>query len=226
LWLTLTLLVSSLMRGIITLNTRLSIQRTAVVLILYLLVHVGSNSLFLLGREVMDQYYIKLGGSVVMRVMKGYLVLAGVLHVLVGSWLTFRFKRFSGRGGLLHKVKRGILALTGGLILAFTIWHWWQFEDDSEAAPRPYDRLVHVFACRVTTAVYVMAMSLLGVHLWKGWAKTLTKYSLTGQTKASLALMTLVGQVLAVGISVGFSAVALLAHLQTTRESMSVWVGE
>ena len=73
-----------------------------------------------------------------------------------------------------------------------------------------YALQLDVFKSAPVTAFYVVAVTLLGAHLWYGWEKTVNKFKLDKTLTKPVATL---GQYLVIPVTAGFVACALGAHL-------------
>ena len=73
-----------------------------------------------------------------------------------------------------------------------------------------YKIAVEIFADPKEVAFYVITISVLGFHMWQGWKKTVFKMKDVPKQYKSLVL--LIGQVLAVIVTVGFISSPIYVH--------------
>eukprot|EP00051_Salpingoeca_urceolata_P010782 m.132629 g.132629 ORF g.132629 m.132629 type:complete len:785 (+) comp16851_c0_seq3:98-2452(+) len=217
-------MASSLASTIVTTNARLSVHRTAVVLILYLFVHVASNALVFAGKGIFNDNYLALSGSGLVRAVELYLLAAAVLHVGFSVYLTISMKKLSIPKGKspLSLLERAKLFLSGVVVLVFVVVHLQHFRFGDEAslplAERDlYGEVTTVLHNPQDYALYMAGNGLLGVHLWFGWAKTCNKFALTGANKRFFKPVAAAGQVLCAAVTLGFAAIASAIHFDLVK---------
>ena len=173
---------STLARGVFfyktTVGKKAVMAVTGVILFGFLIGHMAGNLQFFLGREVLNAYAEKLHnlGALLWAVRLGLLA-ALVLHVwaAVQLWLLQRaarpvgYHKFSPQGSTYAA---RTMYWSGPIIAAFVIYHLLHLtvgaaHPDFEAL-NAYDNVVIGFKHPVVTLFYVVAMVLLGMHLYHG----------------------------------------------------------
>lgn len=219
----------ALLKTIFALDARTSINRTAMFLVLYIVVHVAGNMTLFLGPESFNAYgfhlvYGPLGQIV--KVIELYLAAAFILHVVVGSYLTVKYKKLvpSKKASLMeYPLGQAKLALTGTVITAFVVLHVLQFRfNRPELAadgghPDLYSTVLDVLRDPKMAALYIVGTCMVGVHLFSGWAKTMSKMDFSGDQKKFLKPVIFIGQFAATVASAGFVAVTLKAHFAANQ---------
>lgn len=210
----------AIMKTIFTLDPRTSIHRTGLFLTLYLIVHVTNNMAVFGGPRVYNELANQLSTNIVIKAVEIYLLLAAVLHIVVGSYLTIQYKKFSVPRGKspFTVLDRAKLAITGSLISGFLVVHLLHFRFASIGLDRFglvdfYGQQASVLKDPPVTALYIMGPTLVGVHLWYGWEKTVNKLGLTGDRKGLLKPVAKFGQYCVIPIVLGFIAVTVKSFL-------------
>lgn len=211
----------SILKTIFTTDVKTLLHRTALFMILFLVVHLKGNLFFFLGPEYMNGWgtFLTTGpvGKVIMAV-EYYLLAAGVAHALAGAYQTWRYKKLAlpKKDIASYPFGQAKLQLTGTVLAGYIYLHLTHFKfadipNDKDGNRDLYGQVVKVLADPAMLAVYVGATALLGAHLWSGWAKTVLKFEIKDaeQRKRVASL----GQTLIAIITVGFIAVSLAAHL-------------
>jgi hypothetical protein len=163
------------------------------------------------------------------RVVEAYLAISAAAHILAGTYLTLRYKRIAwpARGGLSAWFAGARLFVTGAIITAFVVIHLLHFKfADEEPQGWPeghsaqhraaYDRVVAVLADPFEAAFYIVATSLVGLHLAWGWEKAVGKFAeQSPSVKPLVSPMRAVGQAVAAAATLALCAVVVAAHMQS-----------
>lgn len=200
----------------------------------YVILHVAGNLQAFAGRDKINAYSALLHGpgAELLWLMRAVLIVAVVLHVLVAFQLT-RLARAS-RPVSYHDREPQVSTLAsrtmrwgGVLLLAFIIFHLlhfttrqvdpagWAHRADASGRYDIYGNMVASFKIWWVSAVYLVAMLALGLHLWHGvWSFGRT----LGVAKPSAhPLRRRVAPILAVAIWLGFSLVPIAVLLGVIR---------
>ena len=215
----------SILKSIFTTDVKTLLHRTALFMILFLVVHLKGNLFFFLGPQYMNGWGTFLTTGVVGKLIMAveyYLLAAGVAHAVAGAYQTWRYKKLAlpKKDIASYPLGQAKLQLTGTVLAAYIYLHLTHFKfaeipNDADGNRDLYGQVVKVLADPVMLATYVGATALLGAHLWSGWAKTVLKFEIADadQRKRVAAL----GQTLVAIITVGFIAVSVAAHLQSAK---------
>jgi len=215
--------LTSVFKTVFTLDARASINRSAMFLMVFLVVHVAGNLSIFSGKQVFNEYTDLLVNGALSPAIKAieiYLALAFVLHAAVGSYLTFKYKKLkpSKKESLaVYPLGQAKLALTGTAITVFVLVHLWQFRLDRPESvngelPDEYSHVLSVMKDRKMAVLYCIGVLLLSAHLWSGWAKTTSKMDFSGADKALLKPAIAMGQMVVAAITVGYLAVIYKSH--------------
>ena len=164
---------------------------SGIVMLLYLIAHVVGNLKVFAGRESFNSYseWIRTVGEpavpnqTVLTIVRIVLIVAVVAHFWAAVSLWRQAKRARPQAYVTKKaVAQSYASRTmrwgGVIVLLFIVWHILDLttgtvNPDGDASP--YDRLVASFSNPFSTAFYVLALILLGMHLRHGiWSATQT----------------------------------------------------
>ncbi len=164
---------------------------SGIVMLLYLIAHVVGNLKVFAGRESFNSYseWIRTVGEpavphqTVLTIVRIVLIVAVVAHFWAAVSLWRQAKRARPQAYVTKKaVAQSYASRTmrwgGVIVLLFIVWHILDLttgtvNPDGDASP--YDRLVASFSNPFSTAFYVLALVLLGMHLRHGiWSATQT----------------------------------------------------
>ena len=207
---------------------------TGVIGIGFVVLHVAGNLQAFGGREKINSYSALLHGpgAELLLIARVVLVLAVVLHVVM-SWQVSQRARaarptgYKERDPQVSTVASRTMGWGGVLLLAFITFHLLHFTtrqvdpavwaNRADAAGRYdiYGNMVASFRIPWVSAVYFVAMALLGLHLWHGiWSFS---RSLGVAPTSTQPLRRPLAGVVAVAIWIGFSAVPLAVLLGVIR---------
>jgi succinate dehydrogenase / fumarate reductase, cytochrome b subunit len=164
---------------------------SGIVMLLYLIAHVVGNLKVFAGRESFNSYseWIRTVGEpavpnqTVLTIVRIVLIVAVVAHFWAAVSLWRQAKRARPQAYVTKKaVAQSYASRTmrwgGVIVLLFIVWHILDLTTGTvnpEGDASPYDRLVASFSNPFSTAFYVLALILLGMHLRHGiWSATQT----------------------------------------------------
>jgi succinate dehydrogenase / fumarate reductase, cytochrome b subunit len=164
---------------------------SGIILVLYLIAHMIGNLKVFAGRESFNGYseWIRTIGEpavpaqTTLTIIRIVLLVAVIAHIWAAISLWRQAKRARPNGYVTKKaVAQSYASRTmrwgGVIVLLFIVWHILDLttgtvNPDGDASP--YDRLVASFSNPFSTAFYVLALILLGMHLRHGiWSATQT----------------------------------------------------
>src|SRR4051794_12077144 len=199
---------------------------SGILFILYVLAHMYGNLKAFSGHDAYNEYaeHLRVLGEPMLPhagflwIMRAILVVALVVHVACAAALWRRAGRARTTPYVMRKpVASSLSSRTmrwGGLaILVFLVWHLANFtvgKVNVQGGPTndPYNLLVDTFDAWWLTAIYLLAMIALGMHLHHGTWSAAQTLGLTNNTRARRNAKTL-GWILAVVIAGGFSLVPI-----------------
>ena len=190
---------------------------SGIVMLLYLVAHVVGNLKVFAGRESFNSYseWIRTVGEpavphqTVLTIVRIVLLVAVIAHIWAAIALWRQAKRARPNGYVTKKaVAQSYASRTmrwgGVIILAFVIYHILDLTmgvaNPEGPGTTPYDRLVAGFSNPLITAVYVIALVLLGMHLRHGiWSATQTLGQSNKRREKTVNLFALVFSVVLIG---------------------------
>lgn len=209
-----------------TIGKKIIMAVTGLIGIGYVILHAAGNLQAFAGREKINSYSALLHGpgAELLWLVRVVLIVAVVLHVIMAVQLT-RLARaarpigYHERDPQVSTIASRTLRWGGVLLLAFIVFHLlhlttrqvdpagWAHRMDAAGRYDIYGNVVASFRIPWVTAVYLVAMGALGLHLWHGvWSfgRTLGVAKTTAHP-----LRRRVAPILAVLIWLGFSVVPI-----------------
>lgn len=199
---------------------------TGAIWIGFVIAHVAGNLQAFSGREKLNAYSALLHGmgAELLLVMRVVLFIALVLHILMAFQLTRAARRarpvaYKQRDAQVSTFASRTMRWGGVLLLAFIIFHLlhfttrdvdpagWAQRFDSAGRYDIYGNVVASFQIWWVSAIYLVAMVLLGLHMWHGvWS---FGRSLGVAQPSPNPLRRRVAPLLALGLWLGFSIVPI-----------------
>ena len=197
---------------------------TGLFLILFLVIHLSGNLLIFKGADAFNEYSEKMLANELIYVIELVLLLAFVAHFVSGIAVTlqnraarpigYAVKRRAGHTS--HKsLASTTMILTGLVVLAFVPIHLitFKFGTHYAAASNPHQRdlyrlVIEEFHEPLEVAWYVVAMVIIGFHLWHGFGSGFESLGVTYRKP-----LRRFGQALAVIIAGGFIVIPVLVFL-------------
>jgi succinate dehydrogenase / fumarate reductase cytochrome b subunit len=206
-----------------TMGKKVVMAATGVILVLYVVVHMLGNLQVFAGPERLNDYAHALKGMpVILWTARVILFAAVMLHIVLGIQLYLRSRRSRPRDYLQRTYTETTLSsrsmiLTGPLIGAYVVYH---VLDQTVGILHPafspqdiYGNVVIGFSALDTSALYIGAMVLLGLHLKHGvWSMFQTSGLNTPRYDAPIRSMSVA---VAIIVALGFISVpvAVLAGI-------------
>ena len=224
---TLVVMLTSVLGGIaqtiFVLDSRMSIHRTALILLAFLVVHVFGNLTFFGGQDAFNTYANFMNGLVIIKWIEAYLLVASVLHVSVALFRAMKTKVLKGATKAPMSVfKRLYLLLTGFTILAFVWSHLFHFKlnplldnyADADGHVDFYTIMVETFSDDTVVIGYTVSVLTMGLHLYFGWSKAVHKMQLDAAHGKARYLHPVrhLGYACALAVTTGFVAVILASR--------------
>ena len=120
--------VVAVVRTFLTLNVKDSLNRAGVFLVVFCTVHMLGNLTVFWGPEAFNAYGYALSSNPLLTAIEYYLAAACAVHAVMGTYLTFRYKKLTPkRGGLMASLRGGKLFLSGLVLLSFVAVHLLDF---------------------------------------------------------------------------------------------------
>jgi len=211
-------------------STKLIIGATGILLFLYLIVHIAGNLLVFLGQDTFNRYSYMLVSNPLVAPVEIGLLLVVLIHLFKAISMTVQNRAARPRPYAVKKMAGGTsqkslasstMILTGLALLVFIPIHVAMFKYGPEYAYgatgiRDLYRLeVENFSSPVAVALYVLAMVVVGFHLWHGVASSFQSLGLSGP-RFTPAIRT-IGKTAAVLIAGGFIVIAVWVFLYGVR---------
>ena len=209
-----------------TVGKKIIMAVTGLIWVGFVILHVAGNLQAFGGREKLNAYSAMLHGPAaeLLWLLRVVLIIALVLHVLM-AWQLTRIARvarpvdYRGRAPQVSTVASRTMRWGGLLLLAFIVFHilhfttrdvdpgGWAHRMDAAGRYDIYGNIVASFRIWWVTAIYMVGMVLLGLHLWHGvWS---SPRSLGAARPSPRPLRRRVAPILALTIWLGFSIVPL-----------------
>jgi len=212
------------------LTTKLIIGVTGLLLFLYLILHIAGNLMVFLGQDVFNRYsYALISNPLVVPVEIGLLVVF-LIHLVKAIRMTlgnraarpapYAVKKMAG-GASQKSLASSTMIVTGLALLVFIPIHVRMFKYGPEypygtTSMRDLYRVeVENFSSPGWVAFYVVAMIVVGFHLWHGVASSFQSLGLSGPRFTPFVRKT--GKVFAVLIAGGFIAISVWVFLYGVR---------
>jgi succinate dehydrogenase / fumarate reductase cytochrome b subunit len=211
-------------------TTKLIVGVTGILLFLYLILHIAGNALVFFGPEIFNTYsHALISNPLVVPVEIGLLVVF-LIHLFKAIAMTLQnrqarpsaYVKKEWAGGASQKsVASATMILTGLALLVFIPIHVKMFKYGPEyaygdAGIRDLYRLeVENLTSPLAAGLYVLAMVIVGFHLWHGVASSFQSLGLSGPRFTPLIRR--IGRLSAVVIAGGFIAIVIWVFLQGGR---------
>ena len=172
-WPTVLYMLVAAAKTVITTDPYVAIHRTALFLLMFVVVHMLGNLNAFLGPSALNYYGTKLSSNPFLVVIESYLALVFLAHAVAAVILSAR----KWRTLLANPLRYGRLALTGSLIAAFVVVHTLDFRfaekpayvfSSGEEGVDFWEMSVDVFRSLPRVVFYVVSVLTLCWHLWIG----------------------------------------------------------
>jgi len=220
--------VKELLFSVVASKAGFSIGRSAMFLILFLIVHLAGNLSIFQGEQAFNDTVVAMNSGtqgMVVKAIEYYLLLAFVVHMGAATLLTLRFNKLKpSKKDPLYKYPLGQakLALTGMVATAFLVQHLLHFRFGAvqdlrlelqigNGTTNVHATIVEVMSEPQNVALYAAGIIAIGIHLWSGWSKVVKKM---GLAKDELPDAIHLGQCATAVLTGGYLAVVLKAHLE------------
>ena len=211
-------------------STKLIIGATGVLLFLYLILHVVGNALIFFGPDIFNGYAHFLISNPLVPLIEIGLLLIFLIHLFKAVSMTLQnrdarpvaYAKMDWAGGRSQKsLASATMILTGLALLIFVPIHVRMFKYGAEyeygdTGFRDLYRLeLENFSSPLAVALYVVAMLVVGFHLWHGVASSFQSLGISGPRFTPFARKA--GKISAVVIAGGFIAIALWVFMMGGR---------
>jgi len=210
-------------------TTKLIIGVTGILLFLYLILHIAGNVIVIFGPETFNSYsHALISNPLVIPVEIGLLAVF-LIHLFKAIRMTFenqrarptKYENKKWAGGVSQKsVASSSMILTGVALLIFVPVHVLTFKygpyyDYGDGVRDLYRLEVENFSSPAAVGLYILAMVLVGLHLWHGVPSSFQSLGLSGPRFTPFIRK--VGRISAVVIAGGFIAITLWVFLAGGR---------
>lgn len=196
---------------------------SGIFLIIYLVIHLFGNSFLYFGKDAFNLYVDTLTKSelhYVIMIIEVVLFLGFILHAYEGIKLTLqnwnaRPDRYAAKPENPQSTPASrTMWVSASIIFIFLVVHlqnfWYQFKTGQighEGQMTMYDKVMEAFQNPYYVVLYVIAMFLLGFHLWHGFQSAFQSLGL--YHKKYRPLIVNLGRIYAVVVSLGFASMPI-----------------
>eukprot|EP00808_Paulinella_micropora_P014463 g23063.t1 len=185
-----------------------ALHRSAIFLILFLVVHMAGNLNAFLGAEALNGYAKKLNDMTVLPIVEMYLFLIFALHTVIAMILSWRKKKAI----IADPFGLGILAISGTVVWSFVVVHVMDFRladktgyvfkfGSGDTGYDFYAMSVALFSSPLKVFHYCTSVLILCCHLWVGWPKTVIRMKFDRDSAEAARNL---GRVMIVPVGLGF----------------------
>lgn len=210
-------------------GTKLLIGLTGLFLVLYLLIHIAGNTLFLLGPDVFNQFHATMTSNPLLPVIEITLLLVFLVHIYKTVTMYLRNKQARPTAYQMKKpvgapsrktLASSTMIVTGLWLVAFLVIHVraFRFPPHYETADGHLDLYrveLENLSNPLMVGFYVLSMLIVGSHLWHGASSAFQSVGLDHPKWTPRLIMA--GRVFAVLIAGGFIVLTVMAHLMGGR---------
>jgi succinate dehydrogenase / fumarate reductase cytochrome b subunit len=205
-------------------GTKLLIGVTGLFLVLYLIIHIVGNAMFLFGPGVFNAYADMLGGNPLIPAIEVVLLVVFLVHIYKTVRM-FLGNQAARPVGYVEKRRAGppsrktlastTMIVTGLWLVIFLVIHVKTFRFSAHPeTPEGIVDLYHVeteaLASPLALAFYAISMLIVGSHLWHGASSAFQSVGLDHPRWTPRLIV--LGKVFAFLIAGGFIAIAIVAH--------------
>lgn len=170
-----------------SIGRKILMSLTGLALIGFLVTHLAGNLLLFAGPQTFNHYSHTLVSNPLIYGAELFLLAIFLSHLLAGILLTFRNREarpipYVAQGNAGRPSRRSAFSfnmiLSGLVVLAFVPLHIWEFKygphyESAEPGVRDLHRLVvETFRNPYLTIWYMVAMAVIGTHLWHGFGSS------------------------------------------------------
>ncbi len=195
---------------------KMAMALSGLFLVMFIFVHLAINlTLIYPGKEAFDVAVEFMGTNPLIQVMQPVLFLGFIFHIAMGIYLelTNQSKRSvkyvkTNLGASSSWASRNMI-WTGLMVLAFLLLHFWNYfiPFKTQDITDHYALVIGLFKNPIYTLIYVLAFVLLGIHLSHGFQSAFQSLGVPRE-KCNKPLV-IAGNIVAVIVAVGFSAIAI-----------------
>lgn len=197
---------------------------TGLFLILFLGEHLYSNLHLYAGEEVFNDHAEKMAQNLIVRIVEVGLFLAIVAHTVNGIRLAIENRRARPQRYRLHRsagfktLASRSMIISGSIIFVFLILHlgdfFWKARFGTVATGHSlYQIVTETFSLPIYSALYVVAMILVGLHLSHGFLSALRTMGL--EHKRYTPVLRSAGILIAISFAAGFSSIPIFFYFRS-----------
>jgi succinate dehydrogenase / fumarate reductase cytochrome b subunit len=199
---------------------KITMALSGLFLVVFILVHLGINlTLVYPGKEAFEKAVHFMGTNPFIRIMEPVLFFGFIYHIAMGIYLEWNnrknrpvnYAKYDGQA-VASWASRNMI-WTGLFVLLFLVFHFYnyyvpfKFQDVHDH----YAVVTGLFDSPFYTLFYVLAFTGLGIHLSHGFQSAFQ--SLGAPREKLHRCLTVLGNLLAVVVAVGFSSIAIYFYL-------------
>jgi succinate dehydrogenase / fumarate reductase cytochrome b subunit len=227
---TLISIVTALASTIFSTDATTSLNRSAIFLIFFLVVHMLGNLFIFAGPEAFNTYGYFLHINPLLKFIEAYLALGFVIHAGAGFFKTYKKANSIAKAPLTQ----GRLLISSLVVTGFVILHLKTFKfgayykhiaaggfyiplkgsvEQGTEMRDIYKLALEVFSDPIKVWIYIISIGVLGMHMWWGWEKTIkNNYSKMGLKKEHQKMAILFGHAVILPLTIGFISSPVYVH--------------
>ena len=179
-----------------------TLHRSALFLIIFLVVHMLGNLSVFAGKEAFNGYGHFLSTHPLTKFIEYYLLAGTLAHVATASYFSYNKRKLLAKKPV---ARHSILLLTSAVVLVFVVLHLRTFrfaEAGAEAVRDLYGLQMDLFADPKQVAFYLVSLAATAAHVWFGWSKTILKMDITKEQRKPFEVL---GHLLVWPLFIGFA---------------------
>jgi len=197
----------STLQSVFSTNQTASLHRSALFLLVFLVVHMAGNLTFVFGPEAFNSYGHKLSSNPAIILIEGYLAIAFLAHIGTAAVASWRKQKIIRK----DPAATGKLAISGTVLAVFLVLHLkaFRFGDDIKFTSSDGTEMRDLYSLQVSlfkdgrqVAFYLLSLVAVGFHLWFGWHKAVNKMAVDKELKSPFNT---IGQVMIMPLCAGFA---------------------
>lgn len=215
-----------------SIGSKFLIALTGLFLVIFLIGHLAGNLLFLAGPNAFNEYSHRLVSNPLVYVAELGLIAIFALHIvktvaLFAGGYSARPHRYAKRRWASTKnansrksVSSSTMIVTGTITLLFVVTHLVTFKfgayyETPEGVRDIYRLQLVVFSNPGYVAFYIIAMSVIGLHLWHGVSSAMQSFGINSPTWTPR--LRWIGRGLAVVLALGFAILPVYTYVVAVR---------
>jgi succinate dehydrogenase / fumarate reductase cytochrome b subunit len=206
---------------------------TGLLLCGFLVAHLAGNLLLYVGPEAYNKYAHTLHAQAgLLLVAEIILYFLFITHIYLAFHTSAENRAARGHGYALRRSKLDVaphttswplhpeawMFISGAIVLFFLLVHLSQFTWElwlpGPVGEKPFTKAIRILNDNVTTVIYLVGVTILGIHLWHGFSSAFQSLGITHPRYE--ALIKWAGVIFAVVIALGFASFVFFARMATT----------